>query len=127
MVDNHNQLLGFGFFSTNSQITCRVFEFTNEEIVIDSTFWKNKIFQAYQLRKQLIDFTSTNIFRLLHAEGDFFPGVIIDVYASVAVVQILIKGTENIKQYIDSPEINGLLIGSASLDAENFLNIIHQV
>jgi 23S rRNA (cytosine1962-C5)-methyltransferase len=100
VVDNHNQLLGFGFFSTNSQITCRVFEFTNEEIVIDSTFWKNKIFQAYQLRKRLIDFTNTNIFRLLHAEGDFFPGVIIDVYASVAVVQILIKGTENIKHYI---------------------------
>jgi len=100
VVDNHNHLLGFGFFSTNSQITCRVFEFTNEEIVIDSAFWKNKILQAYHLRKQLIDFSNTNIFRLLHAEGDFFPGVIIDIYASVAVVQILIKGTENIKQHI---------------------------
>ena len=100
VTDNHNNLLGFGFFSTNSQITCRVFEFTNEEIVIDGQFWMNKILSAYHLRKQLIDFSHTNIFRLLHAEGDFFPGVIIDIYHKVAVVQILIKGTENIMKYI---------------------------
>ncbi len=100
VVDNHNNLLGFGFFSTNSQITCRVFEFTNEEILINADFWVNKILSAYHLRKQLIDFSHTNIFRLLHAEGDFLPGVIIDIYATVAVVQILIRGTENIKENI---------------------------
>jgi 23S rRNA (cytosine1962-C5)-methyltransferase len=97
---NHNELLGYGFFSQHSQITCRVFEFTNEELTIDAPFWIGKIVRAYQLRKQVIDSTQTNIYRLLHAEGDFFPGVIIDVYASVAVVQILTRGTENIKQHI---------------------------
>ncbi|MFN5663901.1 MAG: class I SAM-dependent rRNA methyltransferase, partial [Bacteroidota bacterium] len=36
----------------------------------------------------------------IHAEGDFLPGVIIDVYHDVAVVQLLIRGTERIKEYI---------------------------
>jgi 23S rRNA (cytosine1962-C5)-methyltransferase len=100
VTDNHNNLLGYGFFSTNSQITCRVFEFTNAPIEIDYAFWVQKISAAYAYRKEIFDFSQTNIYRLVHAEGDFFPGVIIDVYAEVAVVQLLVKGTEHIKEAI---------------------------
>ncbi|MEI6508607.1 MAG: class I SAM-dependent rRNA methyltransferase [Bacteroidota bacterium] len=100
VLTNHNELLGYGFFSPNSQITCRVFEFTSEHISLDHNFWKNKIKRAFELRKKFIDENETNIYRLLHAEGDFFPGVIIDVYAGVAVVQLLTRGTENIKHII---------------------------
>jgi 23S rRNA (cytosine1962-C5)-methyltransferase len=100
VITNHNELLGYGFFSQQSQITCRVFEFTGEEITIDAAFWIHKIEKAYVLRKEMIDVTHTNIYRLVHAEGDFFPGVIVDVYASVAVVQILTRGTEQIKEHI---------------------------
>lgn len=100
VVTNHNQLLGYGFFSTNSQITCRVFEFTNQELHIDAAFWAGKIKRAAALRKIVIDGSRTNIYRLIHAEGDFFPGVIIDVYHEVAVVQLLVRGTERIMQHI---------------------------
>jgi 23S rRNA (cytosine1962-C5)-methyltransferase len=100
VVDNHNQLLGYGFFSSNSQITCRVFEFTSEEITIDKQFWIQKIVAAHAYRKQVINFEHTNIYRLVHAEGDFFSGVIIDVYDKVAVVQLLIRGTEHIREAI---------------------------
>ncbi len=100
VVTNNNHLLGYGFFSTNSQITCRVFEFTHEQLVTDSAFWAGKIKRAAQLRKLFINHTHTNIYRLIHAEGDFFPGVIIDVYHEVAVVQLLIRGTERIKEDI---------------------------
>jgi 23S rRNA (cytosine1962-C5)-methyltransferase len=100
VFSNHNELLGYGFFSPHSQITCRIFEFTPVHITIDENFWKDKIKRAFELRKLIIDSSRTNIYRLLHAEGDFLPGVIIDVYTTVAVVQILIRGTENIKEFI---------------------------
>lgn len=96
---NHDELLGYGFFSPNSQITCRVFEFTAQEQPLDAAFWKAKIHRAYTLRKLVLP-AETNIYRLLHAEGDFFSGVIIDVYDNTAVVQLLIKGTELISEHI---------------------------
>lgn len=96
---NHDELLGYGFFSPNSQITCRVFEFTANELAIDAAFWKGKLHRAATLRKAVLP-AETNIYRLLHAEGDFFPGVIIDVYDDTAVVQLLIKGTELVSEFI---------------------------
>ncbi len=100
VVTNNGDLLGYGFFSTNSQITCRVFEFTNQQITIDGNFWAGKIERAAHLRKNFINKNHTNIYRLIHAEGDFLPGVIIDVYNEVAVIQLLVRGTERIREDI---------------------------
>lgn len=100
VLDNHNKLLGYGFFSTNSQITVRLFEFTDVPVVLDNDYWIQKIVDAHQYRMQVVDFSETNIYRLVHAEGDFFSGVIIDVYADVAVIQLLIRGTEHIRDAI---------------------------
>jgi 23S rRNA (cytosine1962-C5)-methyltransferase len=96
---NHNELLGYGFFSPNSQITCRVFEFTDAQLEINATFWKQKVNNAFALRQVILP-ANTNIYRLLHAEGDFLPGVIIDVYDDTAVVQLLVKGTELISSFL---------------------------
>lgn len=96
---NHGELLGYGFFSPNSQITCRIFEFGSNQITLDAQYWKNKLNNAFELRKKLIS-SQTDCYRLLHAEGDFFPGIIIDIYGSVAVIQLLIKGTEKISEII---------------------------
>ena len=93
--------LGYGFLDPSSQIICRLFEFSQEEIDVTSAdYWYNKIKQAFDLRKKYIIADKTNCFRLIHAEGDFFPGLIIDIYDSVAVIQLLIKGTEKIKDFI---------------------------
>jgi 23S rRNA (cytosine1962-C5)-methyltransferase len=100
VVTNNDEHLGYGFFSPNSQITCRLFSFANVDEQIDFNFWRDKINNAYRLRKSVIDFENTNIFRLICAEGDFFPGLIVDVYNEVAVVQILIKGVERISSHI---------------------------
>jgi len=100
VVTNNDEHLGYGFFSPNSQITCRLFSFANLDEQIDFNYWRDKINNAYRLRKSVIDFENTNIFRLICAEGDFFPGLIIDVYNEVAVVQILIKGVERISSHI---------------------------
>jgi len=97
VTDNHKKLLGYGFFSPNSQIVCRFFHFTNTPVEdFDEHFWETKIQDAYLLRKKLVIDANTNSYRSLHAEGDFISGIIVDIYDSVAVVQLLIKGTERI-------------------------------
>jgi 23S rRNA (cytosine1962-C5)-methyltransferase len=99
--DNHNQLLGYGFFSPQSQIVCRLFEFTSQPVdFAQADYWHQKINQAYLLRQSQVIRPGTNAYRLLHAEGDFFPGVIADVYKDIAVLQLLIKGTEKILPHL---------------------------
>lgn len=96
VVSNEKGLLGYGFFNPNSQICCRIFEFTQVPVEIDQDYWRRKIEKAYQLRHEVLDLSNTNCYRLLHAEGDFFPGIIADVYNNTVVAQILIKGTEKL-------------------------------
>ena len=90
---NHDQLLGYGFHNPNSRIICRLFEFTDSERTFDRAYWIGKIKSAFALRQRFLPL-DTNCYRLLHAEGDFLPGVIADVYDDVVVLQILVKGAE---------------------------------
>ncbi len=105
--DAGGRILGYGFFDPNSQITCRIIEFTRFhdkkiEFVADKEYFHQKIKNAYNLRQNYLLSSSTNAYRLLHAEGDFFSGVIVDIYDNVASVQLLIKGTERIAEHIFS-------------------------
>lgn len=98
--------LGYGFYDSQSQIVCRLFAFEHpiqrieNPNPLEEEYWIDKIRRAYQLRQTYLDLKNTNAYRLIHAEGDFFPGLIVDVYDQVAVLQLLIKGTENIHTYI---------------------------
>ena len=94
--DNHDSLLGYGFFSPHSQIAVRMFAFTSSEVTIDQSYWNAKVQNAFALRKDHLNLAQTTCYRLLHAEGDFMPGVIVDVYGGVAVMQLMIRGTERI-------------------------------
>lgn len=97
VVDNKGTVLAHGFYSPNSQIVCRMFDFGSNNFNFGSEkYWFQKFENAYHLRQQCIHFNTTNCYRLIHAEGDFLPGIIVDVYANVAVMQILTKGTEHL-------------------------------
>jgi 23S rRNA (cytosine1962-C5)-methyltransferase len=78
-------------------ITVRVFSFENKEINLE--FWRDKLQAAYQLRNQLnlINNSSTNVYRLVHAEGDGMPGLIIDYYNRLVVLQTHTHGMHKIK------------------------------
>lgn len=103
VLTNQNQLLGYGFYSPKSQITCRIFHFGEAPGAgFDAAFWKGKIEAALALRRQLINPQTTTCYRLLHAEGDFLPGIIADVYGPVVVAQVLIKGTEHIYPMLEA-------------------------
>jgi 23S rRNA (cytosine1962-C5)-methyltransferase len=97
VTDSDNKKLGFGFLSHKSQIVCRMFEWDDLSLFIkEEQYWISKIKNAFALRSTVIPFEKTNVYRLLHAEGDFFPGLIADVYGDVVVLQILIRGVERL-------------------------------
>jgi len=96
-----NRLIGYGFYAPGTQIVCRVFEYTAEETdVLSQQYWTDKLGKAFVIRERFILSGQTNAFRLVNAEGDFFPGLIADVYNDTVVIQLLIKGTELIKDFI---------------------------
>jgi len=94
------KVLAYGFYAANNQISCRLFHFADTpEDFTTTAYWFQKFKNAQDLRREMIP-ANTNCYRLLHAEGDFIPGIIADVYDKVLVLQILIKGVE-----ILSPQI----------------------
>lgn len=89
---------GYGFWDGNSKIRCRIFHWGPEaENFEKPDYWQEKFQQALRLRKQLVK-SKTNAFRLVHAEGDECPGVILDVYDQVVVGQFLVPGTQQCEE-----------------------------
>ena len=84
--NNKDRFLGIGHWG-NGSIAVRVFSFSEAEI--DDNFWKEKIKAAYQVRTalQLTANAQTNVYRLVFAEGDGLPGLVIDIYNKTAVIQ----------------------------------------
>lgn len=78
-------VLGVGHFSLGS-IAVRMLSF--EDIEINADFFRNALGNAWKMRKALgLVRPDNSAFRLVHGEGDFLPGLVIDVYGDTAVVQ----------------------------------------
>ncbi|MBR4706307.1 MAG: class I SAM-dependent rRNA methyltransferase [Paludibacteraceae bacterium] len=80
-----NEVLGVGHWQVGS-IAVRILAFGEETIPKD--FWKERIRAAYRVREAIGLVRNLNdTYRLVHGEGDWLPGLIVDVYADTAVVQ----------------------------------------
>ena len=80
-----NEILGVGHWQIGS-IAVRILAFGVEQLPSD--FWCERIRAAYKVREAIgLIRPDNNTFRLIHGEGDFLPGLIVDVYADTAVVQ----------------------------------------
>jgi len=86
VYDNKDNFLARGHYQPGS-IAVRILTFRDEEI--DAEFYRDRINEAIEYREKagVLDLPSTNVFRLVHAEGDNLPGLIIDLYNNVAVIQ----------------------------------------
>lgn len=93
------KLIGNGSFSPSSQIRVRVWSFNPEE-KIDEDFFRRKIMLALEIRKQIIDTSKTNAYRVINAESDGLPGLVVDRYTDFLVCQFLSAGTEVNKKVI---------------------------
>ncbi len=82
---SNDDILGVGHWQVGS-IAVRILAFGVEQLPKD--YWQQRIRAAYQVRETLgLVREDNNTFRLIHGEGDFVPGLIVDVYADTAVVQ----------------------------------------
>lgn len=93
------QFLAVGHYQIGS-IAVRILSF--RQVSVDPDFWREKVRNAFDLRRRLnlIGNPATNVFRLIHAEGDGLPGLIVDFYNGVAVMQCHTVG-----MYLHRPEI----------------------
>ncbi|NLE02257.1 MAG: class I SAM-dependent rRNA methyltransferase [Fibrobacter sp.] len=92
-----NEFLGVGYYNPVSAISVRMFSVKEETFTAE--FLEQRILSAIELRKLSIS-NDTDSYRLINSEGDFIPGLIVDVYAGGLVVQILTAGIENLKDQI---------------------------
>ncbi|MBL7942004.1 MAG: class I SAM-dependent rRNA methyltransferase [Flavobacteriales bacterium] len=85
--DNGGNTLGIGHWSEGS-IAVRMVSFVPFDD--EMSFWREKLTRAWRLRESLgfISNDATNLFRLVNAEGDGMPGLIVDVYGTTAVIQV---------------------------------------
>ena len=85
VLDSNGKVLGVGHYQVGS-IAVRILAFGVGELPRD--FWTERIRAAYEVRCSLGLLSATNnTYRLVHGEGDFLPGLIVDVYADTAVIQ----------------------------------------
>jgi len=85
-VESYNgKYLGTGHYQIGS-IAVRILSF--EKRKIDASFWYESLAKAYEMRRGLGVFNeNTTCYRLVHGEGDFLPGLVIDIYNGYAVLQ----------------------------------------
>ena len=99
-IDVHAQdgrFLGRGFFNPQSQITIRML--TRWEEPITRAFFERRIRQAWAYRQQIADVNSC---RVIFAESDFLPGLIVDKFNDILVLQTLSMGMDRMKDTIVS-------------------------
>jgi len=102
VVSADGKWLATGFYSPESQIVVRCFEFNNAEAdPNEPAYWHSKLNRALALRTRLnLAATQTNCRRLLHAEGDEMPGIIADAYGETVVLQVLTLGAERVLPHL---------------------------
>lgn len=88
---------GVGFISPESQILVRMISF--EETAADAAFFERRIADAVGLRRSL-ETSGTDSYRVVNAEGDFLPGLVVDRYADTVVLQVHSAGMERHKSDI---------------------------
>jgi 23S rRNA (cytosine1962-C5)-methyltransferase len=99
VFDNKDTFLAVGHYQPSS-IAVRILSFVQE--TPDISFFREKIKRAISYRRVLniIDNTQINVFRIIHGEGDGLPGLIVDFYNGVVVMQMHSLGFYRIRKEI---------------------------
>jgi 23S rRNA (cytosine1962-C5)-methyltransferase len=87
---------GRGLFNPHSKIRVRLLTF--EEEPIDEVFWAKRLRRADELRRRVV--SGTDAYRVIHGEGDLLPGLIVDRYAHLLVMQTLSFGMDRRKELL---------------------------
>lgn len=96
VADFDGYILGTGFINTKSKITVRIMS-RKKETVIDDSFIEMRVRNAWEYRKNTVD---TESCRLIFGEADFLPGIVVDKFSDILVVESLALGIDKLKPVI---------------------------
>lgn len=116
-----DRTIGVGHYQIGS-IAVRVLEFS--DTVIDKEFYRRRLADALRLRKALaLSRADNNAYRLVHGEGDFIPGLVVDIYGDTAVVQAHSPGMHYAREIIADclTELEGLEVRNVYYKSETTL------
>ena len=88
--------MGKGFINQNSKIRVRMMT-RREDAVIDREFLRMRVKDAWEYRKHTVDISSC---RIIFGEADFLPGLVVDKFSDVLVVESLALGIDRMKTEI---------------------------
>jgi 23S rRNA (cytosine1962-C5)-methyltransferase len=94
--DERGRFVGRAFYSDRSEISLRLL--TTREEKIDRDWWRKRLREAFARRAAVV--AGADAYRLVYAEGDALPSVIVDRYADVLVLQTLSQGADAIKELL---------------------------
>lgn len=116
VVSHEGRHIGVGHYQIGS-IMVRILDFGKTSI--DKKFFATRLAEALKLRKALrLDREDNNAYRLVHGEGDFLPGLIVDIYGNTAVVQAHSPGMHFARTDIADALVN--------LDGINIKNVYYK-
>jgi 23S rRNA (cytosine1962-C5)-methyltransferase len=98
IIDSAEHWIARGYYNARSQIAARVWTWNDEPV--DRAFLRARLERAISARDTLIDRGATNAYRLVNAESDGLPGLIVDCYADFVVLQFLTLGIDQHKAEI---------------------------
>jgi 23S rRNA (cytosine1962-C5)-methyltransferase len=96
VVDERGRFVGRALYSDRSEITLRLLTPRDEET--GREWWRARLREAFARRREITE--GAEAYRLVYAEGDALPSLIIDRYREVLVLQTLSQGTEAIKDLL---------------------------
>lgn len=99
VFDTSGNWLARGYYNSHSQIAVRVWTWSKDEAV-DGAFLARRLERSIARRKPMAESNQTNAYRLVNAESDLIPGLIVDRYAEYIVVQFLTLGIDTQRQTI---------------------------
>ncbi len=106
VLTSDGRFYGRGLYNPASKIRVRLLTFSDEPI--DETFWRGRIQQAIRLRERVV--ARSNAYRLIYGEGDRLPGLIVDRYDQLLVMQTLSAGMDCRKEWLADLLINELKV-----------------
>ena len=96
VLDFDGYFMGYGFINTKSKITVRLLTRKKDDVV-DEKFIEKRVRDAWNYRKDTIDTSSC---RIIFGEADFLPGIVVDKFSDVLVVESLALGIDKLKPMI---------------------------
>lgn len=101
IVAHDNQWLAVGYYNPHSQIRARLLSWESGA-TIDEQWWRDRLLQAVARRRALDLEPQTTAYRLVHAEADQLPGLVVDRYDDYLVLQALTMGIDRRKRMLST-------------------------